>query len=291
MIIYDIIKKINDWRKSMTQQIKRAISELPHGKNYYIERRSIRAGTYFAPHWHDYFEFEIILEGEGEHIYNHECYTLKRGDAYLMSYYDFHELRAKTDILLLKIQFDEQLLPKELNDFIFLSKNRFCCSCSSEDTAAIISMMELVEQEELEHQLFRELIIRNLLTSVIVRFLRNVESIQQPSLPGLLQKAVVYIHNHFREDLSLPMLAEHCAVTPNYLGTLFSKWMETSFSDYLNTVRLRHACNLLSSTVLPIKEIAFASGYHSVEHFEYIFKKNLSCTPTAFRKAGRATQP
>jgi YesN/AraC family two-component response regulator len=73
-------------------------------------------------------------------------------------------------------------------------------------------------------------------------------------------------------------------VTPNYLGVQFTKKMGISFSDYLNTMRLRYACNLLDSTDLAVKEIAFASGYNSVEHFGYTFKKILGDSPLNYKK-------
>ena len=93
------------------------------------------------------------------------------------------------------------------------------------------------------------------------------------------------VQARFLEDITLEELASTAFVTPNYLGALFKKWTGSTFPAYLNTVRLRHACNLLLTTDLSVKEIAFASGYRSVEHFCYTFQKMLRTTPRAFRQA------
>ncbi|MBR5472942.1 MAG: helix-turn-helix transcriptional regulator [Clostridia bacterium] len=268
----------------MSKQIDKYKSSLQYDKDYYIEKRFIKAGEYFAPHWHDYFELEFILDGCGEHIYNNTKYTLSRGSIYLMSFYDFHELTAKTDMNVLKLQFNENVLPNGLNDFLFLSRNRFCCAVDENETMHIIKLFDILKREENGAGLFSEMLIKNLIAEIIITVIRNSAQDENTVVPTLLQNAVAYIHNNFREQITLNGLARYCNVTPNYLGAQFSKKMGISFSDYLNTVRLRYACNLLDGTNLSCKEIAFACGYNSVEHFVYTFKKKLNCTPIGYRK-------
>ncbi len=268
----------------MSKQIIKYDSSLQKNKDYYIEERFISKGEYFSPHWHDYFELEIVLAGEGEHIYNNTKYMLSRGSIYLMSYYDFHELSAKGDMQILKLQFNENVLPKSLNDFLFLSRNRFCCSVNENEMLHIINLFDILKREEKQAGLFSEMLIKNFIAEIIITVIRNSSQNENTLIPSLLQNAVAYIRNNFREPLSLELLAEHCNVTPNYLGVQFTKKMGISFSDYLNNVRLRYACNLLDSTDLTVKEIAFASGYNSVEHFGYTFKKLLGDSPLNYKK-------
>lgn len=268
----------------MSKQIIKYDSSLQKNKDYYIEERFINKGEYFSPHWHDYFELEVVLGGTGEHIYNNTNYTLGRGSIYLMSYYDFHELSAKENMQMLKLQFNENVLPKQLNDFLFLSHNRFCCSVDENEILHIIKLFDILKREESRGGLFSEMLIKNLIAEIIITVIRNSTQDENTVIPTLLQKAVAYIHNNFREPMTLSHLAKHCNVTPNYLGVQFSKKMGISFSEYLNTVRLRYACNLLDGTDLTVKEIAFACGYNSVEYFGYMFKKALGTSPLDYKK-------
>ena len=268
----------------MSKQIIKYDSSLQQNKDYYIEERFINKGEYFSPHWHDYFELEIVLSGTGEHIYNNTNYILSRGSIYLMSYYDFHELSAKEDMHILKLQFNESVLPVELNDFLFLSHNRFCCEVDENEMQHIIKLFSILKREEQRGGLFSEMLIKNLIAEIIITVIRNSAQNENTVIPSLLQNAVAYIRNNFREPLSLELLAKHCNVTPNYLGVQFTKKMGISFSDYLNTVRLRYACNLLDGTDLTVKEIAFACGYNSVEYFGYVFKKTLGDSPLNYKK-------
>lgn len=268
----------------MSKEIIKYKSALQKNKDYYIEERFVNKGEYFSPHWHDYFELEIVLGGEGAHIYNNTNYTLSSGSIYLMSHYDFHEFFAKEDMQIIKLQFNENVLPSELNDFLFLSHNRFCCAVDKNEIQHIIKLFSIIKCEEQRRGLFSEMLIKNLIAEIIITVIRNSSPNENAVTPSLLQNAVAYIRNNFREPLSLKSLAKHCNVTPNYLGFQFTKKMGISFSDYLNTVRLRYACNLLDNTDLSVKEIAFASGYNSVEHFGYTFKKVLGDSPLNYKK-------
>jgi AraC-like DNA-binding protein len=148
-------------------------------------------------------------------------------------------------------------------------------------------LIELIMREDRERSQFYELVVRNAIATLVVILLRKAALLPLPATPSLLQKTAAYAHGRFRENISLSQIAEELSVTPNYLGKRFSQWMGVSFSDYLNTVRLRHACHLLAGTELSVKEIAFSSGYNSIEHFEYSFKKKMTCSPTVFRRQSR----
>lgn len=268
----------------MGKEIRRLRSEFPQGTSYYIERREVKAGKHVLPHWHDYIELELVLSGRGEQIYNRKHHALKRGRISLMSYYDFHELWASEDMVLLKIQCDERILPEEIRGHMRTRQGDLCCALTERDTVYIAQLWERLQEENTQNMPLREQMVQNLITTVIITLLRNAPAESQQDLPSVLQTATAYIHTHFREELCLTQLAKICSVTPNYLGMLFSKWLGVSFSEYLKEIRLRYACNLLRGTDLSVKEIAFASGYRSVEYFLDRFKRKLSCTPTAFRR-------
>lgn len=51
-----------------------------------------------------------------------------------------------------------------------------------------------------------------------------------------------YLEEHYYEDLSLTEVAEYVGITASYLSNLFSKQVGMKFVDYLNEVRIDHAC-------------------------------------------------
>lgn len=93
-----------------------------------------------------------------------------------------------------------------------------------------------------------------------------------------------YVEANYGEDLSLDMLAGKLGITGPYLSTYFKEKTGTNFSDYINTVRMNKAIEMLRDTDLKIQEIASLVGYYTVASFNRVFKKYTGVTPSEFRK-------
>ncbi len=240
-------------------------------------------GTKVSLHWHDYFEYEIILDGELKQIYNGESFEMSRGWAYLMSYHDCHEVIAAADTRLLNIRFNENPLPDEILNYITVKPNRLICEFGEDETISVISAIERLGREISGTEIFRDVISRGIISELLIMLIRRSGGNADKSVSRLIQRAAACINTEFREKISLEMLANRFSVSVNYLGSLFKKNMGTSFNEYLNNVRLRYACSLLQSSELSVKEVAFASGYNSTEYFLYIFKKKMGMTPRQYK--------
>jgi transcriptional regulator GlxA family with amidase domain len=78
-------------------------------------------------------------------------------------------------------------------------------------------------------------------------------------------------------------LSKSVNLSPSRLGELFRKATGRSPIQYLRNIRIRHAEQLLRTTFLSIKEVAFRSGISDVSHFVRDFKRLYGFTPTEFR--------
>lgn len=265
---------------------------MPREKNFgssspTVTYNFMKKGSEWAPHWHDYFEFELIAEGFGEHTYNNTHYELKPGSAYLMSYYDFHAIKAKTDMTLVNIHFGEDFIDKEIENFISGGINKFNCEFNENEFKEILSLAEKIKNEEHNSLAFKDVIIKGYLTDIIVRTIRNSHADEDKKIPLLIQKTIAYVYKNFKNNLNLKSVAKEMYVTPNYLGVFFKKSIGISFNDYINMLRLKYACNMLTHSSMSVKEIGFASGYNSTEYFLYTFKKHLGTTPAKYRNNER----
>lgn len=99
-----------------------------------------------------------------------------------------------------------------------------------------------------------------------------------------LERAKEYMANHFTEDISLLQIATHCYVSPFHFSRLFKTFTSVSPHQYLLTLRLKNAELLLSNTSQPVADIAFTSGFNSVEHFTAAFKQKYNCPPATYRQ-------
>ncbi|WP_035346960.1 response regulator [Alkalihalobacillus hemicellulosilyticus] len=93
-----------------------------------------------------------------------------------------------------------------------------------------------------------------------------------------------YINKHFQLDLKASDIAEKHFITPNYFSVLFKQETGKSFSEYVNSLRIRKASELLSETSNKVFEIAEYVGYKEYKYFVQVFKKHVGVTPTQFRR-------
>jgi two-component system response regulator YesN len=94
---------------------------------------------------------------------------------------------------------------------------------------------------------------------------------------------IEYVNGNYHLNLSLQMLAEVFYMNRNYISQLFIKHVSQSFTDYLAELRVRHACELLKNSNLPIQRVGERVGYHDAYYFSKIFKKIIGKTPREYR--------
>jgi len=99
-----------------------------------------------------------------------------------------------------------------------------------------------------------------------------------------IKKVIGYMENHYSNDLSLDILADHCRISKFYLIKLFKEVLGCTPSQYLLGIRLEHAKHLLLNTNLDITRICFEVGFGSLNTFERVFKKRWGITISEFRK-------
>ncbi|NVK72136.1 MAG: helix-turn-helix domain-containing protein [Oceanospirillaceae bacterium] len=102
--------------------------------------------------------------------------------------------------------------------------------------------------------------------------------------PGL-KKAIIYIGENFKEDVSLSDLSNMACTSPSHLSFLFRNHLDLSFKSILVQVRVRYAKKLIeSSPQMKITDISLQSGFGDLSHFEKMFKRYIGCTPRQYRQ-------
>ena len=261
-----------------------AIKDLQIGSGVFVvDDRTKKCGGEYPPHWHDYYELEIITDGAGIHMYNENKSEYSKGCAFILSRCDYHSYKFTEDTSFINISFEEGLLPANIARYISAGINRCNCVLESDRLREVIGLAKMLKDEVNSGEVFNKEMVASLLTNIIIRIIRNSDSETNEEISGLVQNAVSHIYKNFRSEISLKETAELLHVSPNYLGVKFKNSMGMSFKTYINVMRLRYCCNLLANTNMKVKEIAYSGGYTSLEYFLQIFKKTLGITPTEFR--------
>ena len=101
-----------------------------------------------------------------------------------------------------------------------------------------------------------------------------------------IEKAREYITDHFTEDISLVQISKYCLVSPFHFSRIFKTFTGNSPHQFLLSIRLQHAALLLRETKQPVVDIAYSSGFNSLEYFTSCFSNKFKTPPSTYRSAG-----
>ena len=115
----------------------------------------------------------------------------------------------------------------------------------------------------------------------------STESVSDANARSKIQMAIGYIQEHFAENLTVNVLAEHYGMSPNYFSSMFKKEMSRSAVNYITELRINQARELLYHSELSVVDISKKVGYEDSQYFFRVFKKYLGMTPLQYREESR----
>lgn len=103
---------------------------------------------------------------------------------------------------------------------------------------------------------------------------------------GKIERAVQYIRQCYREDISLDLVAGHVGLHPSYFSYLFKKKTGDSFLRYLHSLRLQEACRLmLERPGLSLESVGAMAGYRTATYFYKAFRQRFGTSPREWSAA------
>lgn len=242
-------------------------------------------------HWHEFYEMFLIVAGEGEHVLNGRSYPLRKGGASIVTPSDFHEVvpAPGNRLELFNIIFSEEMIQKELFHLVFRDLRDRVYLFEAAEFDCILPEFSLIWQESQSFEPGQFFVIKATLERILVKLVRaSRQSLQEIGRPGdyetTIHKALLYIHHHFREPLSLARIAAHVQLSPSYFSECFSRSVGMSFQHYLQNLRLQFAKSLLGASELSVTEICYASGFNTLTYFIKAFAQKFGESPGYYRR-------
>lgn len=93
----------------------------------------------------------------------------------------------------------------------------------------------------------------------------------------------IRIHSH--DKLSVELVANEFQMTSVYLTKLFHENEGMTTIHFINLIKIQQAEELLLTTSLSVKEVAYELGFNNEKYFLRVFKQITSITPTKFRNS------
>lgn len=127
----------------------------------------------------------------------------------------------------------------------------------------------------------------NEMKKLIMEWIHYRETRLENRHQSVVRRAKQYINEQYMsQDISLNSVAEHINVSPNHFSTVFSQEAGLTFIEYLSSVRINRAKQLLLHSRMKCSDIAGEVGYTDPHYFSFIFKKSVGMSPREYRSRG-----
>jgi AraC family transcriptional regulator len=141
-----------------------------------------------------------------------------------------------------------------------------------------------LHSEFLHVDLHSPLVIEGILLESAAALARGSADESRSGLPPWLTRAREILHARFSENLSLGAIAREVEIHPVHLARTFRRHYERTIGEYLQELRVRHACRQLLTSDRPISQIALASGFYDQSHLSRVMRRLTGLAPAATRR-------
>lgn len=256
----------------------------------------------YSPHGHEFTEIAVVLSGEGRHRLDGLAVNLRKGDCFVVAPGRVHSYEALRDFRVLNVLFLESAVRARIPEVAGLcgyrgllqwepaSRGRFYAGApvrpEAEKFEFIVRLIRYIAQvQEASPQernpksiLALGLVIAELCRAFVVADVSNVGRFTS------LERAILWLENHYGERFSLADFAGAAALSTATLNRRFREIMGCSPMEYVRKERLRRAALALRETTLKVPAIAKASGFSDAPHLERSFKKEYGRGTREYRR-------
>lgn len=265
----------------MENKIRLINNELDFAKSILISRKQLRQHS--SLHCHDFYELELITGGHGETTLNGTHYALEEGVCFLLTPEDFHDISVCRELGLYTVQFSADSIDSSLLERLTAPGDKIG-QLPQSITSRVVQLLEILLLLDFGKDSDRQC-AGKLLEAILFLLCDRLAGEKGAHHAPPLQKAIVYIHAHFKENPSLQKMADLLHLNERYFCTAFRQYAGMNYKQYLRRVKLEYAARLIASTNLSITEIAAESGYASLSHFCREFRTFYGCAPLEMRTA------
>jgi AraC-like DNA-binding protein len=277
--------------------MKPFVEKLPLSQNTSFVARTYRTPQ-FEVSWHQHIEYELILftEGEGRAFIGNYIGEFETGDIFFLGSNLPHTFQKAQNELITSavvVQFTDHFWG---NDFMELPE---CKSLKKLfETAAqglklknglAARLNPLIRELEQLQGLSR--IIRLCECLQLIAASPDYETISTQEVKtfqarnrGRIDKIFQYTIENFTEPISLADVAGTAGMSIPAFCSYFKKSTKKTYIDFLNEIRIGHACKLLIDTQKSVLEICYESGFNTLANFNKQFLKMKKLTPSGYRR-------
>ena len=263
---------------------------------YNLKLRNVGSAKYggdwhSTPHVHNYTELFYIVGGQGQFRIDDELFSVSADQLVIVNpniahtevSYDAHPM----EYIVIGIEGLELSVDRN-------SGGRFCIFSFPEDNHALTCMQHILQEMQTRNPHYQTL-CQAYMEILVVHLMRDT-SFSGTSVsadPVNSRQCTMirrYIDNHYKEPLTLDLLAEKANVNKYYLSHMYKEAYSISPISYMIACRIKEGKRLLADTDLPLSQISSILGFSSPSYFSQSFRKAEGVSPLEYRMAHQRKQ-
>ena len=255
-------------------------------------------------HWHNEFEYDLLLSGTLDYYIDGKNIRATSGDVVFINANSMHmatQVGNENAVIytvsflpsLLNGSFGTTFFKKYFQPILQSSVKGFLINSKTTSGQASIKLLNEIYHLEKDNKEHYELLCLGLISCIWNHTLQYIKE-QKNHLSSFYtnhdsqQKAkdiLLYIHEHYADNIQIDDIAQYVGVSRSECFRCLKRYINRSPIVYLTEYRLSYAVKLLTETEKSITEIAMDCGFSNASYFGKQFKKAYSVTPLQFRKS------
>lgn len=253
-------------------------------------------------HYHPEFQLTVILKGKGTAFVGDNIGEFEAGDVYFIGSNTPHVFRNEREaghnaVHSQTIYFNWDSfgkgffdLPENINIKDMLLKSSRGIKFSTADASVLTKEVgDLAPKIGIDRLLHLFSLLHCMSKSTQFQLLSSItlSKIREDAENKRIQLVYEYVMQHFSKDITLEEIADISNMSVTSFCRFFKQRTKKTFTEFLNEIRIGHACKELIYSDYNINEIAYKCGYNNISNFNRQFKEITKFTPSEYiRKAG-----
>ncbi|MBQ7936181.1 MAG: AraC family transcriptional regulator [Clostridia bacterium] len=241
-----------------------------------------------TPHVHSHIELILLYSGQSVGIADHAKTELHAGDLFIafpnqIHYYLDEDQPMENLVVILS----PDICPEFKDIFTNYIPETPLLKNALQNNQIVTALQQIHQASQTDGE-YHETLIRGYSLILLSTLFKSINLKKNTAIHMDLAKNIIgYCYENYDSTISLQSIADALHISRYHISHLFSKRLHISFSDYINHLRIRKACELLKSKEQSITEIAFAVGYNSPRTFNRCFLNIHGVTPKEYRQLKR----
>lgn len=238
-----------------------------------------------VPHTHNHVELFYIIGGKGQFLINDDLYPVNTNHLVIINPNVIHTEVSLNAQPLEYIVLGIDGIELSIND---TANGQFCILDHFESVDISSCLRNILREMEMKQpgyedvcQAFMEILIIRLMRSTGLSVPNGIPSVSSHRQCAAIRR---YIDLHFKESLTLDLLAEEAHMNKHYLSHAFKREYGISPINYMISRRIEESKYLLTETDLSLSQISQLLGFSSLSYFSQVFRKSQSIPPIEYRQ-------